>query len=60
MDEPEASPPAGWLESLMRSKAQIEAGEIVPMEPFIARLRASISRMEARRRKQPKRSTRKA
>jgi hypothetical protein len=60
MEEPEASPPAGWLESLARSRAQIEAGEIVPMEPFIARLRASIARMEARRREQPKRSTRKA
>ncbi len=37
------------LESLLRSKAQVEAGETLPMEPVMARLRASLARMEAKR-----------
>ena len=40
----------GWLvDSLELSKAQIAAGESVPLEPALDRLRASIARMEARR-----------
>ncbi len=31
------------------SKAQIAAGETVPLEPALDRLRASIARMEAKR-----------
>jgi hypothetical protein len=38
-----------WAESLLRSKAQIAAGETVPLEPALDRLRASIGRMEAKR-----------
>jgi hypothetical protein len=38
-----------WIqESLERSEAQIAAGETVPLEPVLDRLRASIARMEAR------------
>ncbi len=37
----------GWmLESLERSEAQIAAGQIVPLEPVLDRIRASIARME--------------
>jgi hypothetical protein len=39
--------PAGWLESLERSKAQIAAGESVPLVPILDRLRTSAERLEA-------------
>jgi hypothetical protein len=39
--------PAGWLESLERSKAQIAAGQSVPLLPVLDRLRASAERLEA-------------
>lgn len=41
--------PAGWVESLERSMAEIEAGQTVPIELALDRLRASIARMEAKR-----------
>ena len=44
--------PAGWVESLDRSKAQIEAGQTVPVEPALQRLRDSLARMDAKRSKQ--------
>ncbi len=40
-------PPADWRESLVRSKAQIAAGESVPLLPILDRLRASAERLEA-------------
>jgi hypothetical protein len=40
---------AGWLASLAQSKAEVEAGDIVPLEPILDELRASIARMKARR-----------
>jgi hypothetical protein len=44
---PEKLPP-GWVsDALERSEAQIEAGHIVPLEPVLDRLRASIARMKA-------------
>jgi hypothetical protein len=50
MDRIADKAPPGWmLESLERSEAQIEAGQIVPLEPVLDRLRASISRMQAAR-----------
>ncbi len=53
--------PAEWLEALARSKAQIEAGQTVPLEPFLDRLRASIARMKAKKQaEQEPRATRKA
>ncbi len=39
--------PAGWHESLARSKAQIAAGRSVPLLPVLDRLRASAERLEA-------------
>ena len=42
-----APPPAGWEESLARSKAQIAAGQSVPLLPILDRLRASAERLEA-------------
>jgi hypothetical protein len=47
-DKPKSAPsPAGWEESLARSKAQIAAGELVPLLPILDRLRASAERLEA-------------
>jgi len=43
--------PAGWLESLERSEAQIAAGQTVPLEPVLDLMRASIARMEAKQAK---------
>ena len=44
---PAPTPPAEWQESLIRSKAQIAAGESVPLLPILDRLRASAERLEA-------------
>ena len=44
---PAPMPPAEWQESLIRSKAQIAAGESVPLLPILDRLRASAERLEA-------------
>jgi hypothetical protein len=41
--------PAGWLESLERSEAQLARGETVPLEPVLDLMRASIARMETKR-----------
>jgi hypothetical protein len=49
MDMIEDNIPAGWLESLAKSKAEVEAGDTVPLEPVLDRARASIARMKARR-----------
>jgi len=40
-------PPADWQESLVRSKAEIAAGESVPLLPILDRLRAAAERLEA-------------
>ena len=42
-----APPPAGWEARLARSKAQIAAGQSVPLLPILDRLRASAERLEA-------------
>ncbi len=44
---PETPAPAGWHESLARSKAQIATGLSVPLLPILDRLRASAERLEA-------------
>jgi hypothetical protein len=49
MDEFTRPVPAGWIDSIERSKAEIEAGEAVPLEPFLDELRDSIARMKKRR-----------
>jgi hypothetical protein len=48
MDIIEDDIPAGWLASLAQSKAEVEAGDTVPLEPILDELRASIARMKAR------------
>ncbi len=53
MDEVSLPVPAGWIDSLERSKAEIEAGEAVPLEPFLDELRDSIARMKKRREATP-------
>jgi hypothetical protein len=53
MDEFTRPVPAGWIDSLERSKAQIEAGKTVPLEPFMDELRDSIARMKKRREPKP-------
>jgi len=47
-DQPNQAPNT-MVESLERSNAQIEAGQSVPMQPVLDRLRDSIARMDARR-----------
>ena len=42
-----AEVPASWLEGLARSKAQIVAGQTVPLLPILDRLLASAERLEA-------------
>ncbi len=44
---PETPAPAGWHESLARSKTQIAAGQSIPLLPVLDRLRASAERLEA-------------
>ena len=44
-------PPPGWVDSLIRSKAQVAAGEAVPMQPLLERLRARAERLERRQAK---------
>ena len=46
---PEKMPPGWVMESLERSEAQIAAGQTVPLEPVLDRLRASIARMQGKR-----------
>jgi hypothetical protein len=45
------SAPAEWVDALDRSKAQIDAGETVPSEPVLQRMRDSLARLEAKRSK---------
>ena len=42
--------PAGWKESLSRSKAQIAGGEGVPLLPVLDRLGAAAERLEVEQR----------
>jgi hypothetical protein len=46
--------PAGWLEALDRSEAELARGETVPLEPVLNLMRASIARMDAKRATNPK------
>ena len=40
--------PADWLQSLERSKAQIAAGQTVPLLPILDRLRSSAEHLETK------------
>ncbi len=44
---PDKPVPESIAASLARSEAQIAAGQTVPLEPVLDRLRASIARMQA-------------
>ena len=46
IDIPE--PPESWVTSLAKSKIQLAAGDTLPLEPVLQRLRASAERMETR------------
>ncbi|MCB8875640.1 hypothetical protein [Acidisoma silvae] len=46
-DVPNTLLPSWMADSLARSEAQIAAGETVPLEPVLNRIRASIERMQA-------------
>jgi len=48
-----AAESTGWNESLARSKAQIEAGQTVPLLPILDRLRASAERLEVAQERSP-------
>jgi hypothetical protein len=52
-----AQAPAGWLEALDRSEAQLAAGETVPGEEVMRELYESIARLEAKHAGKPKRRT---
>jgi hypothetical protein len=45
---PDKTPPLWITEALARSEAEIAAGKIAPLEPVLDRLRASITRMQAK------------
>lgn len=47
LDDTPRPPPAGWLEVLERSEADLAAGRTVPGEVVIERLRRTIAEMEA-------------
>jgi hypothetical protein len=46
---PENAPPQWMVDLLERSEAHIAAGDIVPIDPVLDRVRASIDRMRARK-----------
>jgi len=50
---PDKPVPESIAESLARSEAQIAAGETVPLEPVLDRLRASIARMQVDEKLEP-------
>lgn len=53
MDNPTDRPPvpAGLLEALAESEAELAAGKTVPLEPVLAELRAAVARLEAKRKR---------
>ena len=48
MSDPTNRRPTDWLADLEISEAQLEAGQTVPIEPVLQRLRDSIARLEAK------------
>jgi hypothetical protein len=50
-----AEVPAEWLEALAESEAQLAAGQVVPLEPVMQRIRDSIARLEAKQAGSPSR-----
>ena len=54
------TPPTWLTEALDRSESQIAAGETVPLEPVLEKVRASIGRMQGSAAKPAPRRTRRA
>jgi len=50
---PDKPVPESIAASLARSETQIAAGQTVPLEPVLDRLRTSISRMQADKKQEP-------
>jgi len=48
MTDPTNRRPADWLDDIAESEAQLAAGDIVPAEPVLQRLRESIAQLEAK------------
>ncbi len=48
MSNPTDRPPAEWLDDIAESEAQLAAGDIVPAEPVLQRLRDTIAQLEAK------------
>lgn len=45
---PSKPAPAGWVRDLERSKAELQAGQSVPLEPVLDGLRATIARLKSK------------
>lgn len=41
-------PPAGWLDAMDESDAQLAAGQTVPLEPLLDELRQAAAQLEAK------------
>jgi hypothetical protein len=54
MNDTVRNAPAGWLEILAESEAQIATGQVVPPEVVRQRLRDSIARLEAKQAATPR------
>lgn len=57
MDHDDTAPrpaPAGWLEAMNESDAQLAAGQTVPLEPLLDELRHIAEQLEAKLAEQPK------
>jgi hypothetical protein len=50
-----AAAPAGWIEALDRSEAELAAGQTVPASDIREMLRAALARLEAKNSDAPKR-----
>ena len=48
--------PQSWLDALERSEAQLAAGQTVPAEPIMQRLRDSIAELERKAADRPRRT----
>ena len=51
MDHDDTAPrpaPAGWLEAMNESDAQLAAGQTVPLEPLLDELRQAAAQVEAK------------
>jgi hypothetical protein len=55
-DLQDVTTPQNWLGALERSEAQLAAGQTVPAEPIMQRLRDSIAELERKAADKPRRS----